>query len=146
MRRSCHPTDAHTHIHFKKKTPKKIQLSTFHHSLTKPGSPSFFPTRTHRETQGQWRSGGTVMNGCEGCHPGQTEPGPTCCYILKNMPVTPPAAEGNSLEVSHILSIAHSVSLSTWNIHILSFPVAQKVKNNTPTQTRCIQFRCRLTK
>lgn len=136
------PSYRHTHTH----TLIFIQLSTFHHSLTKPGSPSFFPTRTHRETQGQWRSGGTVMNGCEGCHPGQTEPGPTCCYILKNMPVTPPAAEGNSLEVSHILSIAHSVSLSTWNIHILSFPVAQKVKNNTPTQTRRIQFRRRLTK
>lgn len=28
---------------------------------------------------------------------------PTCCYILKNMPVTP-AAEGNSLQLSHILS------------------------------------------
>lgn len=119
-----HPAETHAH-NFADTHKLKCHQRTCNwlHSITpfETVCPSFSPSHTQAETQGQWRSCGTLMNGCEGCHPGQTEPGPTCCYILKNKPVTP-TAEGNSLEVSHVLSIAHSVSFPVhrkWKITLL---------------------------
>lgn len=74
-----------------------LQLS---HTHTPPAQAC---AHQHSRAQGQWRSGGTLMNECEECHPGQTRPGPTCCYILKNISITP-TTEGIVLRgLSHAL-------------------------------------------
>lgn len=112
----CTHKNAHPQI---KIPPKNVQVTTFHHFSSTCLS-LIFPSCTQAEhkvsgglSRRWWMDVKCVIMDK------QSLPGPTCCYILKNMPVTP-TAEGDTAAFSHISPLTHSVSLAAGDRHIVS--------------------------